>query len=62
MKVAMAELTLVMVLGTALSAIAAQPAEMSPGLGEPIEIHRNLPADGWPQVQNTPQRTGFRLL
>jgi len=30
-----------------------------PGLGPPIEIHGNLRSDIWPQLQNTPQRTGY---
>jgi outer membrane protein assembly factor BamB len=39
--------------------LSAVGAEEPSGLGEPIEIHRRLPTDVWPQVQNTPQRTGY---
>ena len=47
---------LVAVAGTSL--VAAQDAA-KPGLGEPIEIHKGLSDKEWPQLQNTPQRTGY---
>jgi len=46
-------------MGTGGGLLSAQAAEVKPGLGPPIDIHKNLPTDTWPQLQNTPQRTGY---
>ena len=39
--------------------MAAQVMNDKPGLGPTIAIHKDLPTDTWPQLQNTPQRTGY---
>ncbi len=59
MKVASFGLTMVALLGTGLGAAAAQAAAALPGLSEPIEIHKGLSDKEWPQLGNTPQRTGY---
>jgi putative pyrroloquinoline-quinone binding quinoprotein len=41
-----------------VAGLAATAAEQ-PGLAPPIDIHKGLSDKEWPQLQNTPQRTGY---
>ena len=54
-RVAMMALVLA---ATGIGELTAQDAA-KPGLGELIDIHKGLSDKEWPQLQNTPQRTGY---
>jgi hypothetical protein len=44
----------------AAAAVAAMAGDgVQPGLGPAIDVHRSLSEKEWPQLQNTPQRTGY---
>ena len=56
--VARATIGVAVVAASGILTVAAQEPD-KPGLGPPIQIHMGLSDKEWPQLQNTPQRTGY---